>query len=231
MSDRVELEELLALEALGGLEQDDRVRLLALLDERDEERSENDELRAAFSDTAAMLGVGLEPTPLSADLEDRTVASALAGPTSATAPSRRRGTALVAVAAAIVLIVIGAIGGYLASQRSPFEEFVANPGVRFIPFEPAEGGAGTMTLAVSADGRSAYVIGAGLAPPPSGEVYEMWTIQGKKPVSLGCIVPTDGRVIQPLSGSFDSADVAAMTVESATCPAAPTTAPVQVATL
>lgn len=235
MMDQAEIEELLALEALGGLEAVDRARLHDLLDEHVDDRVEIDELRAAFSDTAAMLGSGLEPTPLSADLEARTVAAALAiprsGDTPPTAPARRWRTALIAVAAAIALVAVGAIGGYIAAPRNPFEEFVAQPGVRLIPFEPSDGGTGTMTLAISADGRSGYVIGAGLAPPPSGDVYELWTIQGKKPASLGCLVPSDGHVSQPLSGGFDTADVAAMTVESSACPAAPTTGPVQVATL
>ncbi len=230
MRDRAEIEELLALEALGGLEPDDRARLSVLLEERVDDRAEIDGIRAAFSDTAAMLGTALAPTALSADLERRTVDAALAGPT-ATAPPRRWRAALIAVAAAIVLVIVGAIGGYLAAPPSDFEAFINQPGVQLIPFEQAEGGSGTMTLAVSADGRTAYVMGSGLDAPPSGEVYELWTIKGKTPASLGCLTPSDGFVLQPVAGSFDTADVAAMTVESSVCPSAPTTQPVQVATL
>ena len=59
MRDSTEIEELLALEALGGLEANDRARLVALLQERPEDSAEIEELRAEFSDTAAMLGAGL----------------------------------------------------------------------------------------------------------------------------------------------------------------------------
>jgi anti-sigma-K factor RskA len=230
MRDRAEIEELLALEALGGLEVDDRARLSTVLDERPEDRGEMDELRAQFSDTAAMLGAGFEPTPLSADLEQRTVAAALALPSS-TAPARRWRAALVAVAAAVFLVAVGAIIGYVTAPPTGFEAFMDKQGVQLVPFEQGEGGTGTMTLAVAADGRSAYVIGAGIEAPPSGQVYELWTIQGETPTSLGCLVPSDGFVSQPLTGDFHDADVAAMTVESSACPAAPTTSPVQVATL
>jgi anti-sigma-K factor RskA len=230
MRDHTEIEELLALEALGGLESDDRARLQALIAEHGEDCAECAALRADFSETAAMLGAGLDPTPLSADLEERTVAAALS-PRSATAPARRWRAALVALAAAIILVTVGAIGGYLAAPRSDVEAFIHRSGVRFVPFEPGDGGSGTMTLAVGPDGTSAYVIGSGLASPPSGEVYELWTITGKTPTSLGCLVPSNGNVSQRVEGSFATADVAAMTVESAACPAAPTSAPVQVAML
>ena len=230
MRDSTEIEELLALEALGGLEADDRARLVALLEERPEDSAEIEELRAEFSDTAAMLGAGLEPTPLSADLEQRTVAAALALPSS-TAPARRWRAALVAAAAAVFLVALGAIIGYVTAPPTGFEAFVQQPGVQLIPFEQSQGATGTMTLAVAPDGRSGYVIGSGLTTPSSGDVYELWTIKGEVPASLGCLVPTDGFVSQPLTGDFHDADVAAMTVESAACPPAPTSPPVQVATL
>src|SRR6185436_15147654 len=129
MRDHTEIEELLALEALGGLEAGDRARLVALLEERPEDSAEIEQLRAEFSDTAAMLGAGLEPTPLSADLEQRTVAAALAV-ASSTAPKRRWRAALVAVAAAVFLVAVGAIIGYVTAPPTGFEAFVQQPGVQ-----------------------------------------------------------------------------------------------------
>jgi anti-sigma-K factor RskA len=233
MRDHTEIEELFALEALGGLESGDRARVATITADHGADCAECADLRAGFTETAAMLGAALAPTPLSADLEDRTVAAALDAPepSAASAPARRWRVASVAVAAAVVLVVVGAIGGYLAAPRSGFEAFVDQPGVQLIPFEPSDGGSGTMTLAVSADGSTGYVIGSGLQAPPAGQVYELWTIAGKTPTSLGCLVPTDGVVNQQLTGSFGTADVAAMTVEPSACPAAPSTPPVQVATL
>ncbi len=240
MRDHTEIEELLALEALGGLEHDDRAHLDALLADHGPD-AECAELREGFADTAAMLGAGLEPTSVSAGLEEQTVVRALAdtpgggsaggdgGPT-AIAPSHRRRNALVAIAAAIVLVAVGALGGYLAAPRNP-ESFIGQEGVQIVPFAPSDGTAGAMTLAVSPDGTKGYVLGSGLAAPPSGKTYELWTIKGKTPTSLGCVVPTNGQVVFPVSGSFSTADVAALTVESSVCPSAPTTSPVMVATL
>jgi anti-sigma-K factor RskA len=231
MSDHTEIEELLALEALGGLEPDDRARLDALLAEHGADRAEYEELRSGFADTAAMLGTGLRPTEVSAGLEDRTVAAALAGGPAAIAPTHRRRNALIAIAAAVVLVAVGALGGYVAAPRSAEQTFLSQPGVRVVPFEPSDGTDGAMTLAVGPDGTQGYVIGSGLAEPPAGQTYELWTIKGDTPTSLGCVVPSDGQVILPVSGAFTTADVAAVTVESTACPSAPTTSPVMVASL
>ena len=241
MRDHTEIEELLALEALGGLERDDRVRLDVLLAEHGPD-AECAELREGFADTAAMLGACLEPTAVSAALEERTVLSALEdasrggsaqgdGGPAAIAPPHRRRNALIAIAAAVVLVAVGALGGYLAAPRNPVESFIGREGVQIVPFTPSAGTPGEMTLAVGADGTTGYVIGSGLAAPPSGKTYELWTIKGKTPTSLGCVVPTNGQVILPVSGSFSTADVAAVTVESSVCPGAPTTSPVMVASL
>ena len=242
MRDHTEVEELLALEALGGLEPGDRARLDALLAEHGPDCAECAELQAGFAETAAMLGAGLEPTPVSAGLEERTVAAALQdrnagvppvagdGAPSAIAPTHRRRTALIAIAAAVVLVAVGALGGYLAAPKSPVDEFLGQ-NVRIVPFEASDGTGGAMTLAVGPDGTNGYVFGSGLAAPPEGKTYELWTIKGDTPTSLGCVVPSNGQVVLPVAGSFSTADVAAVTVESSACPGAPTTSPVMVASL
>jgi len=130
-----------------------------------------------------------------------------------------------------VLVAVGALGGYLAAPRNPTHPFFLQEGVQIVPFVPSDGTGGAMTLAVGPDGTNGYVLGSGLATPPAGKTYELWTIQGNTPASLGCVVPTDGQVLVPVSGAFTTADVAAVTVESSTCPGAPTTSPVMVATL
>jgi anti-sigma-K factor RskA len=244
MRDHNEIEELLALEALGGLEPADRARLDVLLAEHGPDCATCAELRASFEDTVVLLGAGLEPTSVSEGLEDRTVAAALddaaagargsagghGGP-AAIAPAHRARNAFIAIAAVVVLVAVGAVGGYLAAPKNPVESFLSQAGVRVVPFAPSDGTGGAMTLAVGPDGTSGYVLGSGLAAPPSGKTYELWTIQGKTPTSLGCIEPTDGQVVLPVTGSFTTADVAAMTVEPNACPSAPTTSPVMVATL
>jgi len=245
MRDHTETEELLALEALGGLEPDDRARLDALLDDHGPDCAACAELREGFADTAALLGTDLEPTPVSAGLEDRTVAAALEerrrspgaggsdesdGGPAAIAPMHRWRTALVAIAAAVVLIAVGAVGGYLAAPHNEGNSILAE-GTRIVPFEPSDGTGGAMTLAVAPDGSDGYVVGSGLDTPPTGKTYELWTITGNTPTSLGCVVPSNGKVFLPVRGAFTTADVAAVTVESSACPGAPTTSPVMVASL
>ena len=217
MREHGEIEELLALEAIGGLEPADGERLAELRAEHGPDCAECVALEAGFRDAAAGLGAALAPARLSDDLEERTVAAALAE--------------WLAAAAAIVLLAVGAIGGYLAAPRSSVAAFIQQPGVTLVPFEQSAGAAGTMTLAIGPDGTDAYVIGTGLPTPPEGQVYEMWTIAGDTPTSLGCVVPSDGHLAQQVEGAFSTADVAAVTVESASCPSAPTTDPVQIATL
>ena len=228
MREHGEIEELLALEAIGGLEPADGERLAELRAEHGPDCAECAALEAGFRETAAGLGAALAPARLSDDLEERTVAAALAEPR--TEPSARRGRSMawLAVAAAIVLLAVGAAVGYLAAPESSVAAFIQQPGVTLVPFE---GATGTMTLAIGPDGTEAYMIGTGLPDPPDGQVYELWTIAGDTPTSVGCVVPTDGHVAQKMEGAFSTADVAAITVESAACPSAPTTDPVQVATL
>ena len=182
MRDHTEIEELLALEALGGLEPDDRARLHALRAEHGPDCVECAELRAGFADTAAMLGTGLAPTPVSAGLEAQTIIKALDdaptasdgpakvdGGAAAIAPTHRWRNALIAIAAAIVLVAVGALGGYLAAPRNPVESFLGQEGVQIVPFAPSDGTGGAMTLAVGPDGTTGYVLGSGLDAPPAGK--------------------------------------------------------------
>lgn len=240
MRDHSEIEELLALEALGGLEPGDHELLARLMAEHGPDCAECASLRAGFGETAAALGEDLEPSSLRADLEERTVAAALADPrVSAVEVARPDGShrvriALVAVAAAIVLVAVGATAGYLAAPSGNEQEladFLARPGVTIVPLEPIAGQGGSVTMAVAPDGAQAFVLGSDLPALAEGQVYEFWTISGDTPDSLGCASPEEGRVRERVVGDFSSADLAAVTVEAAACPSAPTTQPILVGQL
>ena len=237
MRDHVAVEELLAVEALGGLDRDDRGTLDALLAEHGPDCAECAALREEFAETAAMLGTGLGETPVSEGLEEQTVRLALAdrrGDASPAPKPSRGGRWLVAVAAAIVLLAVGAAAGYLAappSTEDAFGAFVNQRGTNVVQMEPVEGQQGSVTLAVGADGTEGFIAASDLPALPDGKVYELWTIAGDTPTSVGCLAPEGGQATQPITGSFGSADVAAITVEDAACPDAPTTAPVLAAEL
>ncbi len=237
MNDHSEIEELLALEALGGIELDDRARLASLRAEHGAGCAECLELEAAYRDVAAGLGADLAASALSEGLEERTVAAALDEPRAdgagaARAPKWR--TVLVAVAAAFFLVVVGATAGYLAApggDERALDDFLAQPGVTLVPLEATDGQPGSVTLAVGPDGAQAYLLGSDLPALSAGQVYAFWTIAGETPASLGCAIPEDGRIRELVAGDFTNADLAAVTVENTACPSAPTTDPILVGSL
>jgi anti-sigma-K factor RskA len=239
MTEHTEIEELFALEALGGLEPDDRELLAGLRVEHGFDCADCAALQAGFGETAVLLAAVLAPSAVSADLEERTLAAALAEPRVGIPPvhsdrTHRWRTALVAVAAAVVLVVVGATAGYLAApsgNEQALEAFLDRSGVTFVPLEPTRGQQGSMTMAIAGDGTEAYVLGSGLPALPGGQVYAFWTISGETPTSTGCAAAEDGRIRQLISGDFSDAELAAVTVEDATCPAAPTTPPILVGQL
>ena len=96
------------------------------------------------------------------------MAAALAERRVVTPVARRRSRAWLAVAAAVLLVAIGAVGGYLAAPRSSVAAFLQQPGVTLVPFEQTAPSSGTMTLAIAPDGTEAYVIVAspGCRPRP-----------------------------------------------------------------
>ena len=93
MREHGEIEDLLALAAIGGLEPADGARLAELRAEHGPDCAECVALEAGFRDTAAGLGAALAPARLSDDLEERTVAAALADPRSQPSPQRGRSRA------------------------------------------------------------------------------------------------------------------------------------------
>jgi hypothetical protein len=226
--DHERIEELLTLQALGGLDAAERAELdeaLAAHDPCDTCAA----LREEIGDTAGRLAFALEPVPVPAALE-RSVMAATAG--AEVAPMRRRrGASIAAVAAVIAAVAIGAaIGTTIGEPPAPSNELaalLAAPGTQVIRFE---GPSGDAAIAVAADGSRSYIVGTGFEPLPDGKVYEVWAIDGKMPTSLTCVSSPDGRLDGPIGTSVAGADVVAVTVEDESCPSAPTSDPILTAT-
>jgi anti-sigma factor RsiW len=233
MKDHTRIEELLALDALGGLDGTDTDELRSELDDHGPGCEQCAALRADFAETAGLLPFSLEPeavrpiepTALEAvEDDDRPV------------PVERRRRAwpilLAAAAVAAALVVGGIVGVNLANRgetgNSELAALLAEPGTRVVRFD---GSSAAVAMAVSADGSRSYLVGRDLAAPPAGKVYEVWSIAGTTPTSVACVTPTNGSIAESLQTELAGANVVAVTIEDASCPSAPTTDPILTATL
>lgn len=244
--DHTLIEELLSVDALGGLDEAD----LALLDRERASHGacqECERLETELSEVAGRLGLALEPVavrhtmvddilsgqgddaarePLVVVPDDRdlTVARPPLPDLTERREARSPWRGLAAVAAAIALFAGGWI---LRDATAGAGRQLAQP--RLVRFT---GGTGTVAMTYRPGEPGVVVFGSGLPDPGAGRVYEIWMIQGDRPpVSGGCVVPRDGRVLTYVGASIGSADTMAVTVESASCPTAPTTDPVLTASL
>jgi hypothetical protein len=243
MTDHERIEELLAVRALDGLDPDGVVELDRALADHGPGCETCARLEREYTDVAGRLAAGLEPVPVREGLEDEVVVRALASTpaVSATPPgevtpiskARSRRTSggwrrLSFVAGAAAFLVAGWVlrDVTLPDTSAPPTGFLAEASI--VPFEGS--GPGRLAIAYRPGRPGAYLVGAGIPAPAEGEVYELWLFEGDRPVSGGCFSPQDGRVVAEVEGAVHSADLLAVTVEAATCPAAPTTDPVLTAT-
>ena len=236
--DHTVIEELLSVDALGGLDDDDRDLL-------DRERAthgaceECARLESEFAEVAGRLGLALDPVAVPAGMADDVLRAAGEDVSSEplvivsddateagdrhVRPSGPSWRALVAVAAAFVLFV----GGWtVRSAMDPSGgELAASRFVRF------EGEAGTLAMAYEPGRPGVVLFGSGLPDPGDGRAYEIWMIEGSRAVSGGCVRPEDGRILTFVDANIGSTEQMAVTVEPASCPDAPTTDPVLTASL
>jgi hypothetical protein len=226
--EHVLIDELMAIRALDGLDGDDATRLereLAAHGDCDECRR----LEAEHTEVAGMLALALDPRPVDEGMADRILAEPQR-PSATAAPvadlSARRETRLrlwqaafgVAAAVALVLAIV------LATRP---DEGLAVPST-IVPFE---GDPGELALAYTPGERGVLVWGTDLPDPGEGRVYELWMIDDGDPVRGACLAPTEGVVAAYVDADLSSAELMAVTVESADCPEAPTTDPLFTAEL
>ena len=234
--DHTVIEELLSVDALGGLDDADRATL-------DRERAAHGALRRVPA-LEARLPRGGRPARVLARPGRRRrghgrrilAAAPIAsrpGP-HATRPAdddlaerrarARRLAGVVAVAAAFVLFVgVVALGPAIDHRRAeaaPAQRSSASPASR----RHARDG-------VRARRARRRVLGSGLPDPGPGKVYEIWMIEGR-PARLGRMREPHGRGHRAhVDASIGTTDTMAVTAEPADCPAAPTSPPVLLADL
>jgi hypothetical protein len=213
--DHSRIEELMAADALGGLDEDDRA---ALASERaahgDCEECAN--LEAGFGATAGRLAFALDPISGDDDAADAILRRA--GKTGAHAAPRRVRRSRALIAAAVVILVAAVVVRDLTGTQPVSVAFSgtvpAHLEMRFTPGDPG-----------------AKLRGSDFAALPSGRVYELWMIRDGTPLRATCFTPDAGQVQLALSHPVEAGDVMAVTVESASCPSAPTTEPILTADL
>ena len=219
------IEELMAIDALGGLDGDDLATLERERAAHGADCAECLALERTFAETAGRLAFALDPQPV----DDAMLERILATPRDDLAARRTRRAkpwqALVAAAAVIALLVV-VVATALPSTTSVTE---AAPTQRIVNFSGDTDG--TLAMAFTPGQPGAVFWGSGLPDPGPGKVYEIWMIEGDRPVSGGCVSPTDGVIALKVDANIGTTDTMAVTTEPADCPSAPTSPPVLLADL
>ncbi len=218
-----ELQELMALDAVGALDDDERTELEAEIADRPDLQRELEELRAA---AAAMADAVSEapPATLRASVLDAIdgveqlpavdspveAAPPMAPVVPITAARRwRRWVAVGAAAAAIVAIVAGVlvISPFGDSDTDEIADVIDDPSAVTIdmPATPDGGMAGSISLVYSPREDAVVLQGQDLGTPPEDGVYQLWAIRDGAAENAGISFrPDDGDVEIYLPG-FDPA--------------------------
>ncbi|UOD80043.1 MULTISPECIES: anti-sigma factor [Paenarthrobacter] len=141
-----------------------------------------------------------------------------------------RGWLIGAAAAAVIAVAGVGIGGYMAGQNDPVAQVLQAQDVRKKTADVP--GGGTATISASSAKDSFVVLMDGVAPAPSGKVYQLWTLpkDGSAPVPQGTMdaeTLSKPAVVKGLS----AASSVAITVEPTGGSQAPTSDPVLVVPL
>ena len=216
--DHTTIDELLAARALDGLEPEEMERLeRAMAEHGDCETCRRLDLE--HRETAALLAFALEPRPMDPAIAGRIAADA---PSPAGRPIDRRvrrwqlASGLAAAVAAVLAIA-------LITKPGPTDLLE-----RIVTFE---GGAGDLAAAYAPGQHGVLVWGSDLPSPGRGMVYELWLIDDGAASRGACLEPRDGSLGAFVDADVSGADALALTVESTSCPDAPTMDPLYTAAL
>lgn len=138
--------------------------------------------------------------------------------------SRLTRSTLLASAAAILVLVVGAVALLDQRRTSPVEEVIAAPDavVTTLARTP-DGDTGAFQVVWSPERDRVAVIGNDLPDPGDDRVYELWAIVDDVPVPAGLFDPDDGTL--RAAADIDDIDAVAwgVTIEPTAGSAAPTT--------
>jgi len=235
--DHTLIEELLAADALGGLDDDDRALLMR---ERATHGncSECRAIEAGFAEAASRLPFTLTPVPVDDSMIDRILASPRdASPREervATAPAhphddlaerrsrRRRAWRALTAAAAVAAVLVVAVAALRPSSVAVKQVSASQ---RVVTFTGSNTEA-TLLVAYTPGEPGAVFWGSGLPDPGEGKVYEIWMFENGTPTSGGCVSPTDGVIALHVDATIGATESMAVTQEPSDCPSKPTGLPI-----
>ena len=171
MRDHERIEELLAIRSLSGLDPQEQAELEREMASHGPDCEECRRLETEYGEVAGRLAFALDPVALRPGFAEETIGLAL-GETPASRPGRGGGPwrPLVAVAAALVLFVGGAVLGaavFGGGGEVP-------PQATVLALEPQDPSlSGTVTAAFTPGEPGIYLQGSGLEPLPSDQVLSL----------------------------------------------------------
>jgi anti-sigma-K factor RskA len=230
--DRVE--ELLAARVLGGLDDADAGALEAEMAAHGD-CGECRRIERELTETAGRMAFALDPVAVDPGMADRILETGGRGAVRPTEladelAGRREGRGwrtFAAIAAAIALVAVVAATALRPGGRTT--EVTAQPAQTIVRFQ---GDAGNLAMAYTPGAPGAIFWGSDLPDPGADHVYEIWMIQGGTPISGGCVTPNpDGSLAVAVDADLGTTNEMAVTVESASCPDAPSGGPVLTAPL
>jgi anti-sigma-K factor RskA len=227
-----ELEGLIAADALYGLSELERRRMLEEMERHGPDCEECRRLFAEYTEVAASLALSVPPSAMSKGPEDRLLEAIGSERPSGAGRSQvrrvRRWIAAAAVAAAIA--VHGGTAGYLIAPRGPSADsrliaFVSQQGTRVVAFPGKDNQ--QLAVAFRPGEQQSWVFGTNLPSLPDGKVYELWYQPAADAAvqPAGTFVPKDGTVVAPTSVG-DTVVALAVSVEPAGGSQQPTTTPI-----
>jgi anti-sigma-K factor RskA len=185
-----------------------------------------------FAETAAMLGLAVEPVESAASLRAHLLDAVESAPQASAVvrgPWSARPAAVLLGAAAAVVIAVGGAAVAITLTREPtaVEQITAAADYERAVYE-TDGGASVTAVWSESLERAALII-EDLAPAPAGQVYQAWLIDDTGRAQPDATFQGgDGTLSVALTGAMESGDVIGITIEPAGGSEAPTTTPIAV---